>query len=247
MSASVTTITNNQGRINYQLSFEISPIVLVNGIASNSANGMLPITAITQSIIAPFSLDQYFAHFRPLPNTNLLEYQVAMYPFANQAIAANAMIKNPSKISMLMTCPVQTSGGYADKLLIMTALQNALDLHNISGGTYIVVTPSFVFNNCLLLSIHDVSGNNNKQPQVDWQFDFLQPLITQQQAQQAQNTLMNKIAQGLPTDGSLSGPGLVSGNPYSGAVSLVQSGQNLQGTSVTPSTVGSTPPSSILV
>jgi len=38
------------GQAQYKLNFEISPIILTGGIASNFIGGMLPLLALTQSL-----------------------------------------------------------------------------------------------------------------------------------------------------------------------------------------------------
>ncbi|CAE6876103.1 hypothetical protein R69608_01413 [Paraburkholderia nemoris] len=192
----------------YKLSFEISPVILVNGIASQVPGQMLPIVALTQAAdftlgilngdSVPTTLDKYFAHWKPLPGTTLISNQIGQFPFANQSIAANAIIVQPLNISLMMNVPVQTEGGYTAKLATMTVLQQALSAHNLSGGTYTIATPSQIYTNCLLALMRDVSGGESKQVQHTWQLDFIQPLITINQATQVYNSLMNKIAGGLP-------------------------------------------------
>lgn len=214
----------------FALTYEISPIFLANGVAGNIPGAMLPIISLTEAdsfvngilgsaVIDP---DDFFARFKPLPGGSLIENQVAMYPFANMAVAANAIIVDPLHISMLMICPAKGSGGYASKTMTMGNLQAQLAQHVTSGGTFVVVTPSFVYNNCLLLSLRDVSNTETKQAQVMWQWDFVQPLLTQQEAAQAQNTLMSKLSSGTPlTDPSWSGPSNSLGQPPSGLTASV--------------------------
>ena len=193
----------------FKLGYQISPIILVNGIASSIPGQALPIVALTQgpNFIAglfngnglPSSLDSFFAHWKPLPGTTLINNQVGTYPFANQATAANAVIQQPLNISMLMICPVQQEGGFLNKLATMTILQQTLNTHIAQGGTFTIATPSYVFTNCLLVKMTDVTGAETRQPQYAWQFDFVQPLITTNQLQQVYSSLMNKIANGYQT------------------------------------------------
>lgn len=225
----------------FKLGFEISPIILTGGVATNIPGGMLPIVSITEA--ANFvtgllsggtdaSLDDFFAHFMPIPGSTLAENQIGHYTFANQAVAANAIIAQPLRVSMLMICPVKSALGYAAKLATFTALQAVLAQHDASGGTYTVATPAFIWTNCISLSLKDVTSGESKQTQYIYQWDFEQPLVTQQQAQQAQNTLMSKLSGGLPTDGSLSGAGSTVGVPPSGAApSLIPASQSLSGAS----------------
>ena len=216
----------------FQLGYEISPIILQNGIASFLSGNLLPIIAITEASNFttkllqgknPLNLNTFFAHFEPMVGSTLIDNEIADYPFANQAVASNAIIARPKKISMKMTCPAQGSGGYVNKLITFTALKSALDSHNQSGGTYTVATPAFIYTNCILTSLTDVSPTDLKQVQTVYQFDFVQPLITLNSAQQVLNTLMSKIDAGLPTATSISGLDNTIFTPVSQLTSAVES------------------------
>lgn len=227
----------------FQLGFDISPIILTAGIASFIPGEMLPIVALTEgpnfltgllSGNIETSLDNFFAHFIPLPGTTLIDNQIATYPFANQAIAANATITQPLRVSLRMVCPVKETFGYATKLATMSALQAAIAEHTNLGGLYTVATPSFIYTNCLLTQLRDVSTGETRQSQVTWQWDFIQPLVSLQQAQAAQDALMTKLTNGLPTDGSWSGPSLQPGyQPGGAAPGALGASLNLSGISAT--------------
>lgn len=225
----------NPGLAAFKLSFNISPIILTGGVAGLIPGGMLPIISITEALNfgigllggggEDIDLDSFFCYFQPLGGSTFIDQQIGQYPFANQAVAANATIAQPLTVSMEMICPVREAFGYASKLATMTALQNTLAQHNASGGTYTVATPSRFYDNCILLRMVDTSGGNSKQAQERWRLDFVQPLLTLQQAEQAQNSLMGKISAGVPVGGdppgwsglpptvgippSLAGPGVV--------------------------------------
>lgn len=214
----------------YKLSFQLSPIILTGGIAQNVPGGMLPIISITEALNftlgllsggRSLELDDFFANFGPVPGGKLISNQLGRYPFANQAVAANAIIAQPLPISLLMHIPVRQPGGYAAKLATMMTLKQTLAQHSQSGGTYTVATPSYFYTNCILLDLHDVSASGSKQAQNAWQFDFEQPLLTLAQAQQAQNSMMSKISSGVQTDGATSGLAPTVGSPQSMAASSV--------------------------
>ena len=205
-------MSGTAGQQAFELAFQCSPIVFVNGIATNMPFGMLPIISITQTIsfvagllggaITP-GLDDFFAAFEPLPGATIADYELGKYPFANQKIAANAIIAQPLTVSMLMRCPSRpVSGGFAGNLAIMMALQAAVAQHAALGGTYIVITPMSFWRYAILKAIRDVTSGASKQRQSAWQWDFEQPLLTLEQSQGGLlNNLMSSIANGTQLNG----------------------------------------------
>jgi hypothetical protein len=200
------------GLVNFRLNYEISPISLSGGIAAGIAGVQLPLLNLLQganftglSGAGAVNIDDPFASFMPLPNTTLIECEIGKYPFANIIVAANAIIQQPLTLSMLMRCPVRDQGGYSIKTSVLTALQNNLTKHISLGGTFNVATPSFYYSNILLMAIRDVSAGESKQAQIEWRWDFTQPLVTLAAASAAMSQLMTNITSGLPTSGQLSG------------------------------------------
>jgi hypothetical protein len=177
----------------WKLAFQLSPIILTNGIAENIYGRMLPIIAITESLNfvdgllsgADINMDNFFANYRPLAGGELINNDVGTYPFANQAVAANAIIQNPLRISLEMICPVRLAGGYPAKLAIMTLLQNKLEDHNNKGGTYTIATPGYFYTDCIMTNMRDISNPQSNQAQNTYQLDFMRPLLTLDQAKQA--------------------------------------------------------------
>lgn len=187
------------GQTVFQAAFEVSPIILQDGLAQFSG-GYLPLTAITEIIDFPgLSSKQFFAHFKPLAGSSLAEWQIAEYPFVNLQMAANAQIQMPLKLSMLQVSPAQTGGGYLFKQAIFTALKIALENHIQLGGTFTILTPAYTYTNCLLTSLRDVTSPSDKQVQTMFQWDFVQPLITESGAAQVVGSLMQRLGDGLPT------------------------------------------------
>lgn len=188
----------------YDLAFQVSPIILVGGIAANTLGGMLPIIALAGqaagalqgALSGGLSATDFFARFVPIPGSTLISQQVATYPFANQATAANATIQQPLNISLRMIAPVKDAAGYLTKLAIWSALQSSLAAHNAAGGLYTIATPSCIYTNCLMLQMTDVTGGDTQQQQIEYQIDFFQPLVTQAQATATYNSLMSKLSSG---------------------------------------------------
>ncbi|SAK53605.1 hypothetical protein AWB78_01342 [Caballeronia calidae] len=192
-------------RSTYDLAFQISPIILNGGIVAGTLGGMMPIiglngqlTSLASSVLTGggLSLDDFYARFVPLPGSAVISNAIGTYPFANQQVAANAIITQPRHVSMMMIAPVKDASGYLSKLALFTALQTSLQAHCNAGGTFHVATPSFLFTDCLLTSMTDVTTGESKQQQIQWQLDFVKPLVTQQAALAAYNGLMGKIAGG---------------------------------------------------
>jgi hypothetical protein len=239
------------GSAQWTMSFEISPIVFCNGIAAGLPGGVMPIISITESDnfaggIAssggPLNVADYFAHFVPLPGSTLGDNQIGNYPFANQAVAGNAIIRQPRVISALMICPARD--GYADAQARMMALIAAFDQHDALGGTYTYVTPKYPYLNLVHLRTVDVSTSQTKQAQNSYQIDFYQPLLTLEAAQAAQSSLMSKLSSGAPIQGqpSYSGAAASVGQPSSLAGASIPAGAGSAGTSTAPLPTPPIPP-----
>lgn len=222
----------------WKLAFQLSPILLTGGLAGQIPGGALPIIAFTEALnfiggllsgTENIELDDFFAHFQPLPGSTLINLEIGTYPFANQTVAANATIRQPLQLSMLMRCPARNELGYYAKLATMTALQTVLAQHAAKGGTYTIVTPSYFYTNGILKVLRDVSDAESKQPQNAYQWDFEFPLLTLQQAQQAQNSLMGKLTMGTQVDGPPA---------WSGLSNTVGAPDSLAAPSVLPSASG---------
>lgn len=214
------------GMAAWKIAFQASPIILTNGLVDSFPGRMLPIIAITEALNLPLGLasgasgiglDRFFANFQPIAGGTLIDQSIGKYPFANQTVAANAVIANPLQVSMLMICPVQNNFGYWERLAVIMALRAALAEHNGRGGTYIVATPSYIYTNCVMTGMRDASLALTKQPQNAWQLDFERPLITLEEAQQAQGGLMATLTAALPIPGlpAWSGAGAAASIPGS--------------------------------
>ena len=203
-----------------QLQYQVCPIVLSGGIASQILGSMLPIMSLfgmggiaglplLGGLPLPFDpvdLDDAFGAFNVLPGGTLVNQQIAKYPFANQSVAANATIREPLTLSVIMDAPMRGPNAWLIKQAIMTSLKFTLDAHNNAGGTYIVMTPAYMYDNLIMVSMTDNSRSNNSLPQNAWRFDFERPLVALADLQNAQNQLMSKITGGAQiTDPSQSG------------------------------------------
>jgi hypothetical protein len=207
-----------------QLQYQIAPIILTGGIASNSANSMLPMIALTNSnAFSPnmlnggedFALDDAFGIFSPVAGGSLVQQTIAQYPFANLSVAANAIIRDPIGISLIMVTPMKSPQAWEQKLAIMTALKATLDNHNNAGGTYTVMTPGFTYNNVLMLDLVDVSMSSSPIPQNAWRFDFSKPLVSLSDATAAMNNLMSQVTNGVPSNAVTTSPETAIGQPAS--------------------------------
>lgn len=189
----------------FKMAYEITPIILTGGIATGQGSG-LPIIAliappgedddpdqpIANSNISP-ELDGYIFRFSPMSGSTLIKNEVATYPFANQTVAANAMISDANVISLMMYCPATGDNPYKVKQNVLVSLVASLRQHTLQGGTYTVNTPAQPYPGCLLLSIIDISGGEGNQYQYKYQWNFYQPLTTLDQAAQAQSGMMQTL------------------------------------------------------
>ncbi|HCL6004029.1 hypothetical protein N5D10_11230 [Citrobacter freundii] len=201
----------------FKLAFEISPILLVDGIAADIPGGVMPIAVLTEGISVADGLlhgdigKGPTAAFTPMAGTTLIQQDIGNLNFYNLVTAANSVVNKPNRVLLQMIRPAFTSGGgYATKGMTFTALKLALDMHNQSGGSYTVLTPSFIYTGCLMRQLIDVSGfsEQNKQVQHTWQFEFDQPLLAISQLEAALGNLMDKFETGMPSSGGLSWSGV---------------------------------------
>jgi len=207
-----------------QLRYQVCPIILTGGVAQQIPGGMLPMLSLfaqgseTNALGLPFDigdLDDAFGAFNVLPGGTLVSQSIGKYPFANQWVAANAVIREPLTISVIMDAPMRGPDAWAIKQSVMTALKGTLDQHNNRGGTYTVATPAYMYDNLIMTSLTDNSRGNNSLPQNAWRFDFERPLVALAELQEAQNQFTQKLTNQLPQTGSLVGvnPGLMGSNP----------------------------------
>lgn len=210
---------SSAGLDQYKLSYQVSPIILTGGVAGDIPGTGMPIISFTDpgsyraAILssadvsigdlarAPATLDDFFAQYIPMAGGTLIDNQIGQYAFANQAVAANAIVTQPLRVSLMMICPVRAAQGYQLKSHTMRALQSTLAQHNNLAGTYTVATPAYTYTNCILTGLRDVSSGESKQAQMAWQWDFIQPLLTLNDAQIAMNNQMQRQTSGLPIPG----------------------------------------------
>ncbi|WP_254661836.1 hypothetical protein [Burkholderia sp. CCA53] len=82
-----------------------------------------------------------------------------------------------------------------------------------------MATPARIYTNCILTSMTDVTSGEGKQQQIQWQLDFVQPLLTQQAASSAYGALMSKLAGGQQvTSPAWSGAVAAAGSAVQGAL-----------------------------
>lgn len=184
--------------------YQIAPIVLINGLAGQIPGGMLSVASFTSASIfgavtqPAFSspLDT-FVRFLPLAGSTIIDNELGEYPFANQQTAANAIITRPLTISFRMLAPAIGPGGFQAKQALFQSLAQTFQQHNLLGGLYGCATPAYYWDSCVMRAMRDVTPEGGStQRQVVWQIDFEKPLVTQQQAAQANNVLLSKIGSG---------------------------------------------------
>lgn len=181
----------------FELQYVISPILLKNGIAENQQYKTMHIAQLTQQGLIPFTRDGFFAHFKVVGGGSLMQNTVAAYPVANMATAGNAVVQQPTAVSVQMYCPANASYTTNIRGIILKNLIDQLNLHIRKGGLFVVYTPMFVFDNCLLVGIRDASEGSVPELQNSLIFDFQKPMImTLDDVEGAKNDAMGKIGKG---------------------------------------------------
>lgn len=224
---SIGGILNSVGRTVLKLGYEISPILLTGGVAEK-LGGTVPILLYTEAIAAVNGLiagglsgklnlpdlDNMWCTWNQLSGSTLVDNDVATYPFANQTLAANAVVNKPLTVSMQMRCPPNGPGAMVTKLATLQALSAVLNKHVTMGGEFVVITPGQIYTNMLLVRMADTSPNPATQPSSQFQLDFTRPLTQADEAVQKQGTLMKKLSGGMPGIGGWGSTG--SGNLLEG-------------------------------
>ncbi|MHB8914734.1 MAG: hypothetical protein ACYC4K_02855 [Thiobacillus sp.] len=193
-------ILNAAVRDTYDLAFQVSPIIFTGG----EFTFPMPVIGLIGQLAAlaqgaatgGVSIDDFYARYLPLPGGTVINNAIGTYPFANQQVAANAIIEQPKNISLMMVSPVRDVGGYLTKMAVFTALQTSFQNHNRSGGTYTILTPAFIYTDCIMPAMTDITGGDTKQQQVRWQLDFVKPLVSISDANAAFSNQLNMIAGG---------------------------------------------------
>ena len=225
---SISSVLSTAGRSIAELAYQCSPIFLTGGIANETLGGVLPIITFTEAVGFVNNLvsgsglsdpDNFFASWIPLPGGSLINNAVGQYPFANQTVAANALIANPINVSMMMMCPPRNAGYYVTKMATISSLQAALYQHNAMGGMYTILTPGYIYTNMIMTGMRDATQDPARAPQSQFMFDFIRPLTQESEMQQVTSTLMSKLSNGTQTGTSWGATG--SGNPFSSVVSSV--------------------------
>lgn len=209
-------------RAAYDLAYQTSPIILSGGLFSSALGGLMSITGLLSTAVNAATDSDALQTIRyvPLPGATVVNNSVATYSFANKYVAGNAVVRNPKNVSMLMIAPVNSAGGYLMKMATFMALQSTFEAHTAAGGTFHVITPSYPYFDCIMTGMTDVTSGDSKQQQIQWQIDFIQPLLTQQDAQQAFNGMLSMISGGQQlTSSSVSAAAAVSGQPVQGVSS----------------------------
>lgn len=186
----------------YELAYQRSPIILRDGIAKQ-AGGYLPIIFLTEfsaviefiksSVTGGDPLAELYAIFNIQGGTSLLQFASAEYPFMNAQTAVNFQMQMPNTIIFEMLTPFKKRGDIFLQLPLMTALIQTLKRHKELGGYFMLLTPSYIYPSCILDSIIQIEYQSNVQLQLAWQWAFKEPLLTENQAEIAYNTAMDKI------------------------------------------------------
>lgn len=220
---STANTLGNAARNAYDLAYQTSPIILSGGVFASAIGGMAPVLTVLGSLINDVTGSDTAptVKFVPVPGSTVISNTAATYPFANKFVAGNAVIRNPKNVSLLMIAPVNSTGGYLLKQALFMALQSTFESHTAAGGTFHVLTPSYPYFDCIMTGMTDVTTGEGYQQQIQWQIDFIQPLVTQQQAQTAFNGLLSQVSGGQQlTTSSWADAASTAGTPVQGLSAL---------------------------
>lgn len=188
---------NTAARQKFRMQYEYAPILLKNGIAEGYPEKVMSILQLTQQNGYPMDDNGYFGYFSFVNGGTYMQNTVAQYPFANQYTAANAIVRQPNNISLLMTCPARSVMPLDRRQSIFQSLIASFDRHIALGGMFVVYTPMAIMQNCLLIAVRDSSSGENAVLQNGMIFDFTQPqIMTDEDANKATNASMSKINNG---------------------------------------------------
>lgn len=204
-----SSVLNDMGRTIGELAYVSTPILLTGGVAEN-LGGTVPIILYTEAVAlvngliaggigGSFNmpdLDNLWCHWCPVPNATLIANEIGSYPFANQTVAANAVISQPVTLTMEMICPARGPGAMATKLVTIQSLQAILNKHSTMGGTFTIMTPGQIYTNMLLTGFEDVSPHPEDFPASQFHLDFKRPLTQKSESLQKKGTLMSKLTGG---------------------------------------------------
>jgi len=195
--SNLANLFNTAAREEFRFKYEISPLLLKNGIAENMPDKVMPIIQLTQQGGYPINSNGYFANFKVVTGSTLMQNSIGQYPFANQATAGNAIIQQPVNVSLLMYCPANHNYPTDSRSSIIASLIASINSHIQQGGLFVVYTPLYIYDNCVLVGMRDASEGENSAMQNAIIFDFQRPQIMDaNEAQGAQNNLMSKISKG---------------------------------------------------
>ena len=202
----------------YKLAYQVTPIWLTGDPMNGVPGHMLPFAALSdpdlyREAVSPLfetgalalldaetvirDLDNAFGAFTVIPGGTLVNQVAAEYPWANQHVAANATIFEPLTVSLIWDTPMRGEGAWGRKYATITNVQSRLTEHNNNGGTYTVVTPSYIYENLILKSMADASRGTTPIPQNAWRFDFEKPLVRIVDLLNAQSQIDGQAQQGV--------------------------------------------------
>ncbi|UMM63157.1 hypothetical protein [Aristophania vespae] len=220
-------ILNTAGRTVMELAYTASPILLTGGVAEKMG-GTVPILLYTQAIALvnglisgglagglniPTSASELWCNWYAGQGAEYINNKIAHYPFANQSVAANAVIRQPTQLTMRMECPARGPGAMVTKLATLQSLQAILAKHSAIGGQFVIITPGQIFTGMLLTGMTD-NSQTQQSPASSFDFKFERPLTQISEGVQQQSTLMKKLSGG---GSGITGWGNIgSGNPLEG-------------------------------
>ena len=114
--------------------------------------------------------------YRASGQSPLIKNDISIYPFINKVDTANGYVSKALDINVSMISPINENNTFAMNALKMNILVPALKAYAGRGGLFSLVTPFYIYRNCMLRGLVHDSHNDGIQG-VNYTLELTQPLL----------------------------------------------------------------------
>lgn len=188
----------------------ISDFINLKGLEVTSPSKILAQTLVDRSRIFLNDIPKFFGagasvplpligfEYMPLDRVELLNYSYSQYPYLNRETITNTYIKNPTRLQLLAVKPITRLNTFFANFAINIALVKFLENYVNLGGTFLIVTPFQVINDCILEKLEGVKFNDTSLGE-GFMFSFLKPNIYEDTEGSQSNFLKAITNGGIPS------------------------------------------------